>query len=151
MQIREVVEKDLPQIIKMWSEDMIGHNREVYQNPLPEAYVKAFEIIKADPNHELLVLVDDNEEVLASLHLTFLQYLTNIGGVKALVENVIVRQDLHGRGMGKYIIEWAINRARTKGAHTIQLTTNKSRPGTKTFYERLGFTASHEGMKMSLN
>ena len=150
MQIREVEEKDLPQIIKMWSEDMIGRNREAYQNPLPEAYFKAYEIIKADPNHELVVLVDDNDEVLASLQLTFLQYLTNIGGVKALVENVIVRQDLHGKGMGKQLLEWAINCSKTRGAHTIQLTTNKTRPGTKTFYEKLGFHASHEGMKMSL-
>jgi len=104
MQIREVEEKDLHQIIKMWAEDMIGKHREAYQNPLPEAYLRAFEIIKSDPNHELVVLVDENDEVLASLQLTFLQYLTNIGGVKALVENVIVRKDLHGRGFGKHLI-----------------------------------------------
>jgi hypothetical protein len=32
----------------------------------------------------------------------------------------------------------------------VQLTTDKSRAAAHRFYERLGFTASHEGMKLTL-
>jgi hypothetical protein len=32
----------------------------------------------------------------------------------------------------------------------VQLTTDKSRTGAHRFYERLGFAASHEGMKLFL-
>ena len=48
------------------------------------------------------------------------------------------------------MMKWAIERARAKGAHVLQLTTDKKRPDALLFYERLGFVASHEGMKFHL-
>jgi len=33
----------------------------------------------------------------------------------------------------------------------VQLTTDKQRPDAHRFYERLGFVATHEGMKLSLD
>jgi GNAT superfamily N-acetyltransferase len=50
--------------------------------------------------------------------------------------------------VGKALFEWAIARARERGCVMIQLTTDKSRPAAKRFYEGLGFVASHEGMKL---
>ncbi len=48
------------------------------------------------------------------------------------------------------MIEWAMQRARERECHLVQLTTDKSRPDAKKFYEALGFVASHEGMKLHL-
>jgi len=45
----------------------------------------------------------------------------------------------------------AIERARARGCQMIQLSTNKQRADAKRFYERLGFEATHEGMKLSLH
>jgi ribosomal protein S18 acetylase RimI-like enzyme len=53
-------------------------------------------------------------------------------------------------GMGRAMVEHAIERARERGCHIVQLTTDKSRPEAKRFYESLGFVASHEGMKLHL-
>lgn len=50
--------------------------------------------------------------------------------------------------MGQKMFEWAIKRAKEKGAHVLQLTTDKQRPDALRFYESLGFKASHEGMKL---
>jgi GNAT superfamily N-acetyltransferase len=69
------------------------------------------------------------------LQLTFVPYLTYQGGVRS-------------QGAGKALFEWAIARARERGCVMIQLTTDKSRPAAKRFYEGLGFVASHEGMKL---
>jgi GNAT superfamily N-acetyltransferase len=55
-----------------------------------------------------------------------------------------------GQGLGRALFEWAIARARTRGAVLVQLTTDKSRAEAHRFYEQLGFVASHEGMKLSL-
>ncbi len=44
--------------------------------------------------------------------------------------------------------EGGIDRLEKKGAHLIQLTTDKKRPDALKFYEKLGFKASHEGMKL---
>jgi GNAT superfamily N-acetyltransferase len=48
------------------------------------------------------------------------------------------------------MLKWAIARAKTRGAHLIQLTTDKKRPKAMQFYRKIGFVDSHEGMKMFL-
>ncbi len=48
------------------------------------------------------------------------------------------------------MVEWAINESRRRGCSLMQLTTDKSRTAAHRFYERLGFAASHEGMKLDL-
>jgi GNAT superfamily N-acetyltransferase len=48
------------------------------------------------------------------------------------------------------MLEWAIEQCRTRGCGLVQLTTDKSRPEARRFYESLGFTSSHEGMKRTL-
>ena len=48
------------------------------------------------------------------------------------------------------MIEWAIQQARLNGCHMVQLTTDRQRPDAIRFYQQLGFTASHEGMKLRL-
>ena len=49
------------------------------------------------------------------------------------------------------MIQWAINRARERNAHLLQLTTDKKRPKAIRFYENIGFVSSHEGMKIHFN
>lgn len=49
------------------------------------------------------------------------------------------------------MLEWAIQKAKVEGCHVIQLTPDKKRPDALEFYKKLGFTASHEGMKLHLN
>jgi ribosomal protein S18 acetylase RimI-like enzyme len=44
-------------------------------------------------------------------------------------------------------MKYAIEYSKQRGAHLIQLTTDKQRPDAIRFYEKLGFKASHEGMK----
>ena len=46
--------------------------------------------------------------------------------------------------------ELAIARAKERNCHVVQLTTDKTRPAAKAFYETLGFQATHEGMKLHL-
>jgi GNAT superfamily N-acetyltransferase len=48
------------------------------------------------------------------------------------------------------MFEWAIAECRRRGCGIVQLTTDKSRSDARRFYESLGFTASHEGMKLAL-
>jgi len=72
------------------------------------------------------------------------------GAWRAQVEGVRVREDLRNRRIGTRLMEWAIGRARERGCRLVQLTSNKSRLDARRFYERLGFSASHVGMKLYL-
>ncbi len=82
------------------------------------------------------------------MQLSFIQYLTYQGGIRAQIEAVRIRKDKRGLGIGKTMFEWAIQRAKKRNAHVLQLTTDKKRPKAIKFYEDLGFKATHEGMKM---
>lgn len=148
MTYRKATASDLPMIIGLLANDKLGSKREQFQDPLPQSYNTAFERIAADPNQELMVVENEEKEIIGTLQLSFIQYLTYQGGVRAQIEAVRVREDQRGKGLGKELFLWAIQRAKDKGAHLLQLTTDKQRPDAIRFYEDLGFKASHEGMKM---
>ena len=151
MNFRKATENDVAVIIEMIADDELGNKRENFKIPLPEEYLKAFDKINSDDNQELIVVENQDIEIIGTLQLSFIQYLTYRGGIRAQIEAVRIRKDKRGIGIGKIMFEWAINRAKERKAHLVQLTTDKKRPKAIKFYEELGFTQSHEGMKMHLN
>ena len=132
----------------MIANDKLGQLREDYRDPLSKKYYDAFENITADPNQELLVMETESGQIIGTLQLSFIQYLTYQGGIRAQIEAVRVHEAFRGKGIGQQLFDWAIQRAKEKNAHVVQLTTDKKRPEALKFYEKLGFTASHEGMKL---
>ena len=139
---------DIPQIVEMLADDELGKSRENFRVPLPLVYINAFEKINSDPNQELIVVENEKQEAIGTLQLSFIQYLTYQGGIRAQIEAVRIRKDLRGIGLGKKMFVWAIQRAKERNAHLLQLTTDKKRPDAVRFYEDLGFKSTHEGMKM---
>lgn len=151
MNFRRAVRRDVPVIVQMLADDELGQLRESFSDPLPETYYQAFAKITDDPNQELIVVENDQREIIGTLQLSFLQYLTYQGGIRAQIEAVRIHKNHRGEGIGNGFFRWAINRATERGAHVLQLTTDKKRPDALRFYERLGFTATHEGMKLHLD
>ena len=145
---RKATKTDVPLIVAMLANDELGKKREDYRDPLPDRYYLAFEKIDRDNNQELMVVENADGEVIGTLQLSFIPYLTYQGGTRAQIEAVRIREDQRGKGLGTHFFEWAIARAREKGAHVLQLTSDKQRPEAIRFYENLGFKASHEGMKL---
>jgi GNAT superfamily N-acetyltransferase len=146
MVFRKAIRSDLMEIVGMLANDPLGALREDLQHP--EKYQQAFELIDKDDNQELIVVENEGGEIIGTFQLTFIQYLTHQGGIRAQIESVRVRDDQRGKGIGEQMFQWAIHRAKQKGAHLVQLTSDKKRLDAIRFYERLGFTASHEGMKL---
>jgi GNAT superfamily N-acetyltransferase len=140
---------DLLDIIKMLSDDKLGTKREQFDENISENYKKAFENIAIDPNQELTVVEMDGKKV-GTFQLTFIQYLTHQGGLRAQVEAVRTHSDFRGQGIGSKMFEYIKARAKQKGCNMVQLTTDKQRSEALRFYESLGYTASHEGMKLKL-
>lgn len=151
MKFRKATINDVLVIVQMIADDELGEKREHFQIPLPSEYLKAFEKINADENQELIVVENEDLEIIGTLQLSFIQYLTYRGGIRAQIEAVRIRKDKRGLGIGKIMFEWAINRAKERKAHLLQLTTDKKRPKAIKFYEELGFKQTHEGMKMHFN
>ncbi len=150
MKIRKAKKEDVPAIVSMIANDKLGQLREDYRDPLPQKYFRAFEAIDSDSNQELMVCEASAGQIIGTLQLSFIPYLTYQGGIRAQIEAVRVHETYRGKGIGQQLFEWAISRAKEKGAHVLQLTTDKKRPEALKFYEKLGFSASHEGMKLHL-
>ena len=138
MKFRKATENDLLVIVKMIADDELGKKRENFEIPLPSKYLKAFEKINSDENQELIVVENEDLEVIGTLQLSFIQYLTYRGGIRAQIEAVRIRKDKRGLGIGKIMFEWAIKRAKERKAHLLQLTTDKKRPKRLSFMRNWG-------------
>ena len=147
---RKAGKGDIPNIVKMLADDELGSKREDYKVPLPKSYYDAFQNIFQDKNQELIIIENFNNEIIGTLQLTFIQYLTYQGGLRAQIDAVRIQKKFRGKGLGKKIFKWAIKRSIDKGAHLVQLTTDKQRPVAIEFYRALGFRDSHMGMKLNL-
>lgn len=84
----------------MLSDDELGQLREDFTTPLSEDYLIAFEHIDNDPNQELIVIENDSNEIIGTLQLSFIQYLTYRRGVRAQIEVVRIRKEDRGKGFG---------------------------------------------------
>lgn len=112
-------------------------------------YRAAFDEIVADPNHRLIV-VEQNGEVVGTLQISYLPGLPRFGMKRSILENVHIRADQRGKGLGSQMIAWAVERSREAGCGIVQLTSNKSRLDAHRFYRKLGFEQTHEGFKLFL-
>ncbi|MYZ06090.1 GNAT family N-acetyltransferase [Streptomyces sp. SID2999] len=145
--IRPATPDDIPAIVAMLADDPLGAQRESPDDLTP--YLVAFERLDTDPNQHLVVAVRDGR-VIGTLQLTIIPGLSRKGATRSLIEAVRIHADERGSGLGSELIQWAVDTSRRLGCHLVQLTSDKTRTDAHRFYERLGFTASHEGFKLSL-
>ena len=146
---RRATRADLPRLVAMLADDALGRTREDPSLPLDARYLAAFEAIERDAN-QLLVTVERDGAVVGCLQLSFLPGLSRRGQLRGQIESVRIAAAQRGSGIGRRMIEWAIAECRRRGCGLVQLTSDKSRADAIRFYEQLGFTASHEGMKLDL-
>lgn len=145
---RRAEHDDLSAILKLLVEDELGKTRESLSEVPEGCYEEAFQKITADSNHALMVVELENK-IIGTCHLTLLPSLTFRGSSRLQVEAVHVAEAFRGRGIGEWMFQKIFEYAKHQQAPIIQLTTNKVRGRAKKFYERLGFKATHEGMKHS--
>lgn len=147
LELRRATAGDLPALVAMLTDDPLGAGREDDSDLTP--YRRAFDLVDADPAHVLLVAVD-GDDVVGTLQLSVLPGLARRGASRGQIEAVRVAAGARGRGLGAAMIGWAVAESRRRGCGLVQLTTDRSRTDARRFYERLGFVASHEGMKLAL-
>jgi 8-oxo-dGTP pyrophosphatase MutT (NUDIX family)/GNAT superfamily N-acetyltransferase len=145
--LRRARRGDVAQVVGLIAEDQLGAAREDTGDLT--AYLRAFEQIDADPA-QLLVVADAGGHVVGTLQLTVIPGLARRGALRGQIEAVRVAASHRGQGLGNALVAWAVEEARARGCALVQLTTDKSRADAHRFYERLGFVASHEGMKLAL-
>ena len=146
--LRRATAADVPAIVALLAADQLGATRDGGEDLAP--YERAFAALDADPAQLLAVAAAPGGAVVGTFQLTIIPGLARRGASRAQIEAVRVRADHRDRGLGGAMMAWAIGEARRRGCALVQLTTDKRRADAHRFYERLGFTASHEGLKLML-
>ncbi|MGX1308558.1 GNAT superfamily N-acetyltransferase [Amorphus suaedae] len=146
---RPAREADIAAIVALLADDGLGRGREKPGLPLDPRYRDAFAALDRDPN-QLLLVAERDGAIVGCLQLTFIPGLSRLGMWRGQIEAVRIAASERGTGLGGALVGWAIERCRERGCGLVQLTTDKQRNDAHRFYERLGFEASHEGMKLAL-
>lgn len=135
---RKAIIGDLRSILDLYIQDELGVSREQLCAELNSRYIDAFHLIDKDPN-QFLMVVTLNAEIVGTCHLTIMPSLTLIGSTRMQIEAVRIADRYRGQKIGEWMMNAAIQYAKSRDASIIQLTTNKTRPRAKKFYESIGF------------
>ena len=147
--IRPACRADVPAIVRLLADDVLGATREMPGDPLAQVYWVAFDAMSAQRGNELLV-AELEGEVVGCLQLSVIPGLSRQGMTRGQLEGVRISSRHRGTRIGEALVRAAIERARALGCRVVQLTTDRSRVDAHRFYERLGFEATHVGMKLTL-
>lgn len=102
-------------------------------NPPPSA--EALESIASSDATRLLIARSE-DVIVGSLTLVLVRIPT---GLRAIIEDVVVDEQVRGQGVGRALNEAALELARDAGAVTVDLTSRPSREAANRLYLRLGF------------
>jgi GNAT superfamily N-acetyltransferase len=147
LEVREAEESDLPQILSLLLEDRATPSDEL--PPDAPCYAEALREMQASSVSRTYV-AETEGRIVGTFMLSFLRHLMRRGSLVAQIEAVRVDGPMRHKGIGEAMMRWAIDEARRRECSVVQLTSNKKRKDAHRFYERLGFRASHEGMKLPL-
>ena len=111
---------------------------------------KAKEILKKiinDPNHIIHVAIDDNK-IVGSTTLLIEQKFIHDGGLVGHIEDVVVRKEYEGKGIGIKLVMSMLERAKEKNCYKTIL---DCKDDVKQFYERIGFKRESNCMRYDHN
>jgi len=153
LNFRRATKDDVIAVRALLGDDILGQTREDMSDAGLQKYLLAFERIKNSPDNELWVAEepgDNGAKILGTWQVTYIPYLSRGGSLRCLIEAVRTSSERRGEGVGAKMMAFALDQARKKGCALAQLTTDKTRPDAHRFYTKLGFVATHDGMKIQL-
>jgi GNAT superfamily N-acetyltransferase len=147
--LRRATDSDLRALMLLLADDPISATRgDKADDSESPAYRTALTAIVTDPSNDLLVVVNESDEPLATMQLTRIPGMARRGSTRLLIEAVRVRSDYRSSGIGSAMMRWVTGIAAPAiEASLVQLTSDEARQDAHRFYKRLGFVGSHRGFK----
>jgi glucosamine-phosphate N-acetyltransferase len=142
IKIREIEEDDLEKGF-LESLDFLRKASNIDKNKAKEILKK----IKLNPNHIIHVAIDD-KKIVGSTTLLIEQKFIHDGGLVGHIEDVVVRKDYEGKGIGIKLVTSMLERAKEKNCYKTIL---DCKDDVKQFYERIGFKRESNCMRYDHN
>jgi len=130
---------DLPQLADLLAELF---TLEIDFKPDREKQLRGMRLILDNPALGRLFVLRDGERVLGMAN-ALITVSTAEGARVLLLEDVIVRRELRGNGLGRKLLEHVFDWAAALGITRVTLLADKGNAAALDFYRKLGFDDSH--------
>lgn len=132
--IREATDSDLPGILELYKQPDMDNGNILSVEQAQSIFSK----IKSYPNYKIYVAEIDNE-IVGTFALAIMDNLAHMGKPSGLIEDVVVKENWQRKGIGKQMMNFAMECCRTYGCYKVALSSNLKRENAHRFYESLGF------------
>ena len=143
LDIREAVEADLPSILALYSE--VG-DVQVLSTDQAHAII---ERMKTYPDYHVYVATIEGA-IVGTFALLIMDNLAHLGAPSGVVEDVVVSAERQGQGIGKQMMQFAMERCRERCCYKMALSSNLKRDAAHRFYDSLGFERHGYSFRMIL-
>lgn len=118
---------------------LIGQSDMSPDNNLSEAKVnELFRTITSNPFHKLYA-VELESEIIGTFALITVQQLSHNGARSMIIEDIVVKFNFQGQGIGKNIMDFAARESQSNGCYKMILSSGDARTQAHNFYENLGY------------
>ena len=132
--IRPAAAADLERVLALYAQPQFDAG-----NVLPlQTAQRLWERFGDYPDYTLYV-AERAGDIVGSFALLVMHNLGHLGAPSAIVEDVVVAPTSQGQGIGKAMMQFALDRCREKGCYKLVLSSNAKREDAHAFYESLGF------------
>lgn len=132
--IRQAREEDVSHILDLYREGEIG-----YEDAFTPAEARThLAVFRQYPDYRVFV-AELNGEVAGTYELLIMDNLAKRGRKSAIVEDVAVADKHRGCGIGKAMMQHAMQLAKHARCYKIVLSSNSQRAGAHAFYQAQGF------------
>jgi GNAT superfamily N-acetyltransferase len=136
--IEQATLEDLPQMVDLLYE-LFGQEGDFIPDRAKQE--RGLRLILEQPSRGRIFVYRWNQTIVGMVNLLF-TISTAEGGFVVLMEDVIVRLDYRGRGVGTQLMKHAIEYAKKKEFLRITLLTDRLNSESQRFFERMGFFKS---------
>lgn len=134
MDIREAGKEDLPNILQLYKQPDMDQGIALSLEQAEAIFHK----MTLYPNYKLFV-VDNNCEIIGTFALAIMDNLAHNSAPSGLIEDVVVNTEWQGKGIGKQMMNYAIEQCKKHNCYKVALSSNLKREKAHHFYEALGF------------
>jgi GNAT superfamily N-acetyltransferase len=134
LQMRQATSVDLPEVLALYAQP--GMDDVTLSLAQAEATLAEF---ARYPNYRLFVACEADGSIVGTYALLIMHNLAHQGTPSALVEDVVVMAGRQGQGIGRQMMQHAMDEARQAACYKLALSSNRKRVAAHAFYESLGF------------
>jgi GNAT superfamily N-acetyltransferase len=134
VEIREASESDLAEVLRAYADSGIDGGAAFTLEEARERFAQ----LRRYPSYRVFVALADGA-FAGTYALIILDNLAKRGAKAGVIEDVAVRPEFQGRGVGRAMMEHARSECRRAGCYKMTLSSNLKRDGAHRFYDALGF------------